>query len=67
MAQKTPEASPAEVTAYSVAQAAKLLSIGRSSLYRELQAGNIPSIKLRKRRLIPATALRDWLARAQAA
>jgi excisionase family DNA binding protein len=67
MAKQAPEVTSTEVTAYSVAQAAKLLSIGRSSLYRELQTGNIASVKFRKRRLIPAVALRDWLARAQAA
>ena len=67
MAKKDPEVTSTEVTAYSVVQAARMLSIGRSSLYRELQAGNIASVKFRKRRLIPAVALRDWLAKAQAA
>ena len=53
--------------AYSIAQAAQLLGIGRSTMYRELADGRITSIKCRKRRLIPAEALDAWLASAKAA
>jgi len=61
------EVTPPEPKAYSIAQAAKILGIGRSTFYRELQDGNIASVKCRKRRLIPAAALDAWLANAQAA
>jgi len=61
------EVQPPEPKAYSIAQAAKLLGIGRSTFYREMQDGNIASVKCRKRRLIPAAALDAWLAQAEAA
>lgn len=44
---------------YGIGEAAELLAIGRSSLYGEIQAGRVRSIKVGRRRLIPASALRD--------
>jgi len=48
---------------YSVAEAARLLSIGRSALYGELAAGRLRSLKVGRRRLVPAGALAEFVAR----
>lgn len=44
-------------------EAAKVLAIGRSSLYRLLAEGELPSIKLGRATLIPVSALQGWIAR----
>jgi excisionase family DNA binding protein len=41
----------------SVDEAAQALGIARSSLYRELGAGRLPSVKIGRRRLVPASAI----------
>ena len=53
--------------AYSVMEASKLSSVCRATIYREMGSGALASIKVRKRRLITAIALREWLASAPAA
>lgn len=45
---------------YSVEDAAELLGIGRTALYGELQAGRCRSIKVGRRRLIPASSIREY-------
>jgi excisionase family DNA binding protein len=67
MAQKFNAAPASEKLAYTIQQAAELSSLCRSSIYRQMELGALSSVKIGKRRLIPAQALRDWLARAQAA
>jgi excisionase family DNA binding protein len=43
----------------SIPEAADALGIGRSALYAELQAGRVRSIKVGRRRLVPASAVAD--------
>jgi excisionase family DNA binding protein len=51
-----------EPLAVSVVEAARLLSLSRSSLYKEIAAGNLQSIIRRGRRLIRMDDLRIYLA-----
>lgn len=44
-------------------EAARLVGIGRTTLYAALANGDLPSIKIGTRRLIRVDAIRDWLAR----
>jgi excisionase family DNA binding protein len=53
--------------AVSPAQAASLLSIGRTNLYVLIAAGDIRPVKLGRRTLIPVQQLHDLIARKQAA
>ena len=45
----------------SVDEAAQWLSIGRSALYAELAAGRLRSLKVGRRRLVPASALTEFV------
>ena len=47
-------------------EAAALLSCGRSFLYPRLMRGELPSVKLGRKRLIPAAALEAYVQRLQA-
>jgi excisionase family DNA binding protein len=68
MPKKSKETMPAgEKLMYTILQAAALSSISRATIYREMETGALASIKVRKRRLITAEALKDWIANAQAA
>lgn len=44
-----------------IGQAAEALGIGRSALYGELAAGRLRSVKVGRRRLIPASAIRAFI------
>lgn len=46
----------------SVDEAAGLLGLGRSAVYGELQGGRLRSIKVGRRRLVPAAAISDYIA-----
>ena len=46
----------------SVDEAATMLGLGRSALYGELQGGHLRSIKVGRRRLVPAAAIADYIA-----
>jgi excisionase family DNA binding protein len=50
-----------ERLALSVAEAAKMLGISRSTLYAEIASGRIEIKKAGKRTLIPVDAARRWL------
>ena len=50
--------------ALSVPEAAKLLGIGKNLAYEAVQRGEIPSIKVGSRLLIPRVALEQMLAEA---
>ncbi|SMY09954.1 helix-turn-helix domain-containing protein [Flavimaricola marinus] len=52
-----------QVLAVSPNEAARLCSIGRTTLYAALSSGELKSIKIGTRRLITLEALRDWLKR----
>lgn len=51
----------AQVLAVSPNEAARLCSIGRTTLYAALSSGNLKSVKIGTRRLITIDALRAWL------
>ncbi|WP_417729550.1 helix-turn-helix domain-containing protein [Roseovarius sp.] len=52
-----------QIIAVSPNEAARLCSIGRTTLYAALSTGDLKSIKIGTRRLIALDALRDWLKR----
>ena len=45
-----------------VEDAAKLVGIGRTEIYKAIKGGSLASLKIGKRRLIRVEALREWLA-----
>jgi len=49
--------------AYSIPEAAQALGIGRTLAIKLVQQGQLRSIKLGRRRLVPAEALEELLAR----
>ena len=51
-----------EILAYPVDRAARAAGIGRTKLYEAITRGELPSVKIGKRRLILADDLRRWLA-----
>lgn len=61
----TPEllSQAAQVLAVSPNEAARICSIGRTTLYAALSSGDLKSVKIGTRRLITLDALRDWLKR----
>lgn len=44
-----------------VDEAAAMLGIGRTALYGELASGRLPSIKVGRRRLVPASAVQRFI------
>ena len=46
----------------SIAETAQALGISRPSVYTLLRQGELPTIKLGRRTLIPVDALRQWIA-----
>jgi excisionase family DNA binding protein len=46
---------------YSLADAAVLMSVGKRSLYREIHDGRLRVIKLGRRTLVSADAIRDFI------
>lgn len=53
----------AEPVSISVEEAAEMLGISRAALYPLVTAGELPSFKLRGRRLILVSELRAWATR----
>jgi excisionase family DNA binding protein len=53
---------PAPDRLLSIDDAAKALGIGRTALYGELMRGELRSMKVGRRRLIPLTAIRQYIA-----
>jgi len=47
---------------YSVPEAERILSIGRTTIYQEMAAGRIRSVKINRSRRIPADALTEYVA-----
>lgn len=52
-----------EPLAVSVEEAAALLSLGRTTVYELLNAGEIPSFRVGKARRVPIEGLREWVRR----
>jgi excisionase family DNA binding protein len=46
-----------------VEEAARLLSLSRSTIYEMLDSGELPSVRRGSSRRIPTAALREWVAR----
>jgi excisionase family DNA binding protein len=46
----------------SIKEAASLLNIARATVYLHIQQGDLRSLKLGRRRLIPASAVTDFIA-----
>lgn len=51
------ETSTEAARTYKVEEAARLLGIGRNQCYEALKRGELPSIRIGKRLLVPRTAL----------
>lgn len=51
---------------YSIPEAAAALGLGRSLLYGELASGKLASVRIGRRRLIPAASVAAYIARAVA-
>jgi excisionase family DNA binding protein len=45
-----------------IEEAARLLSLSRSTVYEMLDTGELPSVRRGAARRIPMAALRDWIA-----
>lgn len=52
-----------EAITYTVEEAAKLLGVGRNSAYEAVKAGQIPTVRIGKRILVPKIALEKLLNR----
>jgi len=61
LAAAAPKAADAPERLYGIPEAAAILSVGRSALYGELQAGRLRGIKVGRRRLVSSGAIRDYI------
>jgi excisionase family DNA binding protein len=50
-----------EVLTYSVEDVARLLGIARNNAYERVRCGDIPSIRMGKRYLVPRERFHAWL------
>lgn len=53
--------------AISVEEAAHMVGLSRAAFYPLVMAGDVPSVKVGSRRLVPVEALREWMDRQLAA
>ncbi len=60
--QPEPPKVPADKITFTLKEASEALGVGKSTLYKALADGTLSAIKLGNRTLIPADALRAWLA-----
>ncbi len=56
-----PEPDPAERLAYSIDEAAHLTGLSRDLLYDQMRSGNLPYVKVGRRRLITRHHLQQFL------
>jgi excisionase family DNA binding protein len=54
--------TPVEPLLVRVEEAARMLSLSRSTIYEMLDSGELPSVRRGVARRIPMTALRAWVA-----
>jgi hypothetical protein len=45
----------------SISDACRIIGLGRSSIYREIQAGRLVALKARNRTILPVAGLRAWI------
>ena len=57
----TKRPDPAVPRLLSVEDAAEALGLSRASLYKELASGRLRSVRIARRRLVPASALGDFI------
>ncbi|NKY99144.1 helix-turn-helix domain-containing protein [Nocardiopsis alborubida] len=50
-----------EKVAYSVEEAAQALSLGQTTVKKLIATGRLPSVRVGRRRLIPRSALEDYV------
>jgi len=60
---REPAPASAPPLLYSILEASHLLGVSRTTLFSLLKAGTVRSVRLGKRRLIPASALEELVAR----
>ena len=48
--------------AFSINEACQVCGLGRVTLYKEIGAGRLRTVKVGRRTLVPAEALKAWLA-----
>jgi excisionase family DNA binding protein len=46
---------------HSIPETARLLGVGKRSIYRQISEGNLPVVKLGRRTLVAASALRAFI------
>lgn len=59
-----PRSAPIERKAYTVPEVAKMLGMSRSSAYESVGKGEIPSVRIGHRLVVPAKALDELLSQA---
>jgi len=50
-----------QTLAVSVAEAAKIVGLGRTKVYAAIADGTLPTVKIGRRRLVRIEALNQWL------
>ena len=55
--------SPGSDRLVGISEAATVLGVGRTALYKELTTGRLRSFKVGRRRLIPASVIAEYIAR----
>ena len=45
----------------SIEEASEALALGRSLLYQKLQSGELQSVRVGRRRLVPVSAIREYI------
>ena len=50
-----------EPLAVSIPDACRIIGLGRSSVYREIQAGKLVALKAGNRTILPVAGLRAWI------
>lgn len=55
------EADPVRRATLTVPEAAQLLGVGRNTLWALVRRGDIPSVRIGARRVIPRDALDEWV------
>lgn len=63
MAEQNPQTVAIEPLLVRVEEAARLLSLSRSTIYEMLDRGELPSVRCGAARRIPLAALRAWVER----
>lgn len=63
MTTATPDSvGPDELKLYSVKETMTLLNLGKTTVFEQIRTGRLRSVKRGRSRLIPATAIREYIA-----